>query len=62
MTDFHINIHEGFGVASALRYASLAGIRFAGLVMACDGTQPRVMNWDTFVHQSPRIIAKEEQA
>lgn len=30
--------------------------------MACDSTQPRVMNWDTFEHQSPRIIAKEEQA
>lgn len=26
--------------------------------MACDSTQPRVMNWDTFVHQSPRIITK----
>lgn len=38
MTDFHISIHQGFGVASALRYASLAGIRFAGLVMPCDGT------------------------
>lgn len=22
------------------------------------GTQPRVMNWDTFLHQSPRIISK----
>ena len=22
-----------------------------------DGTQPRVMNWDTFLHQSPRISA-----
>ena len=21
-----------------------------------EGTQPRVMNWDTFLHQSPRII------
>ena len=33
--------------------------------MAVDSTQPRVMNWDTFVHQSPRIIVKatvEEQA
>ena len=38
MTDFHISIHQGFGVASALRYASLAGIRFAGLVMPSDGT------------------------
>lgn len=28
--------------------------------MAVDSTQPRVMNWDTFVHQSPRIIAKEQ--
>lgn len=24
--------------------------------MDVDGTQPRVMNWDTFQHQSPRII------
>ncbi len=24
--------------------------------MACDSTQPRVMNWDTFEHQSPRIV------
>ena len=39
MTDFHIRIHQGFGVASALRYASLAGIRFAGLVMPSDGTE-----------------------
>ena len=38
MTDFHISIHQGFGVASALRYASLAGIRFAGLVIPSDGT------------------------
>ena len=38
MIDFHISIHQGFGVASALRYASLAGIRFAGLVMPSDGT------------------------
>lgn len=33
--------------------------------MAVDSTQPRVMNWDTFNHQSPRIIAKateDEQA
>ena len=22
-----------------------------------EGTQPRVMNWDTFLHQSPRIIS-----
>lgn len=31
-----------------------------------DDTQPRVMNWDTFMHQSPRILTKamkeEEQA
>lgn len=28
-----------------------------------DDTQPRVMNWDTFMHQSPRILPKEvEQA
>lgn len=25
---------------------------------AVDNTQPRVMNWDTFVHQSPRIISE----
>ena len=37
MTDFHITLHLGFGVAAALRYASLAGIRFAGLVMPSDG-------------------------
>lgn len=24
--------------------------------MSNESTQPRVMNWDTFVHQSPRII------
>ena len=38
MIDFHISIQQGVGVASALRYASLAGIRFAGLVMPSDGT------------------------
>ena len=41
MTDFHIMIQPegaGFGIASALRYASLAGIRFAGLVKASDGS------------------------
>ncbi|MBQ5727847.1 MAG: histidinol phosphate phosphatase domain-containing protein [Mailhella sp.] len=42
MTDFHIIIGgeqgHGFDCASALRYASLAGIRFAGLVMQSDGT------------------------
>lgn len=26
--------------------------------MSLESTQPRVMNWDTFVHQSPRIINK----
>lgn len=26
--------------------------------MAVDSTQPRVMNWDTFMHQSPRILNK----
>ena len=26
-----------------------------------DNTQPRVMNWDTFSHQSPRIIATATQ-
>lgn len=26
--------------------------------MSHESTQPRVMNWDTFVHQSPRIISK----
>lgn len=30
--------------------------------MSYESTQPRVMNWDTFMHQSPRIITKEEQA
>lgn len=24
--------------------------------MSNESTQPRVMNWDTFVHQSPRIV------
>lgn len=24
-----------------------------------EGTQPRVMNWDTFLHQSPRIITAQ---
>ena len=24
--------------------------------MSYESTQPRVMNWDTFVHQSPRIV------
>lgn len=45
MTDFHIMIHadsssqgHGFNCASALRYAALAGIRFAGLVMPSDGS------------------------
>ena len=45
MTDFHIMISgsageqgHGFDCASALRYASLAGIRFAGLVMKSDGS------------------------
>lgn len=42
MTDFHIIIGgeqgQGFDCASALRYASLAGIRFAGLVMQSDGS------------------------
>ena len=27
-----------------------------------DGTQPRVMNWDTFVHQSPRISKSTGEA
>ena len=26
-----------------------------------DDTQPRVMHWDTFMHQSPRILPKEEE-
>ena len=42
MTDFHIIIRgsegHGFDCASALRYASLAGIRFAGLILPSDGT------------------------
>lgn len=45
MTDFHIMIHgadasqgHGFDTASALRYAALAGLRFAGLVLTSDGS------------------------
>lgn len=45
MTDFHIKLYDsasthqpGFDGASALRYAALAGIRFAGLVIASDGS------------------------
>lgn len=43
MTDFHIMIEPGgagrsFGISSALHYAYLAGIRFAGLVVASDGS------------------------
>ena len=30
--------------------------------MAADSTQPRVMNWDTFAHQSPRITSTKGQA
>ncbi len=30
--------------------------------MPIDGTQPRVMNWDTFQHQSPRIINQKVEA
>lgn len=30
--------------------------------MLINDTQPRVMNWDTFIHQSPRILNKEEKA
>lgn len=26
-----------------------------------EGTQPRVMNWDTFLHQSPRIISTSKE-
>ena len=41
MTDFHIILGgpsgDGLGVASALRYAALAGLRFVGLVQSCDG-------------------------
>lgn len=40
MVDFNIRIHIGDGeldIASALRYASLAGIRFACLIMPSDG-------------------------
>lgn len=43
-------------------YSVLVTTETHQVFMACDSTQPRVMNWDTFVHQSPRIIAKEEQA
>ena len=45
MTDFHIILHDGsslreqgFSCSSALRYASLAGLRFAGLVLPSDGS------------------------
>lgn len=43
MMDFHIVINAydgsvGMRAAAALRYASLAGIRFAGLVLQSDGT------------------------
>lgn len=45
MTDFHILVrssseenNHAFNCASALRYAALAGIRFAGIVMRSDGT------------------------
>ncbi len=42
MTDFHIMLgsraaEDGLGVSSALRYASLAGLRFVGLVQSCEG-------------------------
>lgn len=40
MIDFHIRIHtgeDGLDVASALRRAALAGLRFAGLLMPSDG-------------------------
>ncbi len=41
MTDFHIILggpsRDGLCVASALRYAALAGLRFVGLVQRCDG-------------------------
>lgn len=30
--------------------------------MPVNDTQPRVMNWDTFQHQSPRIISQEAEA
>lgn len=43
MTDFHIMLHTapqgaGLDAASALRYAALAGLRFAGLILASDGS------------------------
>ena len=43
MTDFHIMLHAhtlggGLDTASALRYAALAGLRFAGLILASDGS------------------------
>ncbi len=47
MTDFHIMLQSGAGrergldAASALRYAALAGLRFAGLILASDGSNLR---------------------
>lgn len=45
MTDFHIQIRKGnFDVAQALRYAALAGIRFAGLCVPSDGDLASVID------------------
>ena len=43
MVDFHVMLSSGFAgdgmdAASALRYASLAGLRFIGLTIPCDGS------------------------
>lgn len=43
MMDFHIMLEaggagRGLDAASALRYAALAGLRFVGLVLPCDGS------------------------
>lgn len=43
-------------------YAAIFTTETHIVFMPVDGTQPRVMNWDTFQHQSPRIINKEAEA
>lgn len=38
MMDFHIDISGQLDAASALHYAALAGLRFAGIILPMDGT------------------------
>ena len=43
MVDFHVMLSagsagDGLDAASALRYAALAGLRFIGLTIPCDGS------------------------